>query len=165
MTEEIKKEIKGFCAAAAIYMAVCAYFTYVGMTCGTSAGCTVTFDSLEYGSMREAFLGLSTGCAFDIAAFMLIALAANSRLKGAITAAVLSIRSAAFGCAVSFVMANSVSAVAIAPMAAFCCVSLLVMLYSMVLKNVGADPLGRCILYLIVTGGAVMLKLLPMALV
>ena len=164
MAEEIKKSIKKFTIIAAVYLFASAYFMYLGLNSCQSAGYAVFFREPQFEGIREAVSYLSGRCAFDIACFTLVAVTPRPFVCIFATTAVLALRSCAVGAAVAFLSANCVAASSVASVIAFSAVSILVMLFSFCLMLRENNTLVRVVIYLLVTGGAVLLRSIPLAL-
>lgn len=164
MTEEISLETKKTAASLAWLIAVSLLFIWLGAKNAAVGGYAVMFDKTEFVSIREAVMSLSVKCAADIAMILAVTLVSKPVVSLAVASAVLGGRGVALGICVAFCAKNAVDTSAVAMVVSFAMVSVLIALYTVLINRIRAGAAVRIGLYLLTTGAASMLRLLPVML-
>ena len=165
MTGRIKSKPQNSIICFVWLLAVSIFSISVGLKLTCLAGQTIAFDKVGYDSIKEAIVGLSVRCAVDVVSFLLITVASKPYASVALSSVILVMRGVALGASASFCAVNAISAASVAMMISFALVSLLMLIYAVF---VSGSRLGFCLhllIYLLVTGAAALLRLLPVMLI
>ena len=162
MTEEMKNETKLTVFSLVWLAALSVFFISLGVRMSDISGYAVTFNKIEYESVKDMILKVSVECAADVAMFLLIALSAKPFLSLASASVILMLRGFALGVCASFCAENAVSAASVAMIISFAMVSALMLLYTLLINRIRSGAAVRLGLYLLTTGAAALLRALPM---
>ncbi len=161
MTEEITRETKVSVVGFVWLSLVSAFFVWLGVKISAVSGYAVVFDKTEFEGVREMILSLSLRCAADVAMFFIVTIASRPVASVAAASAALSVRGLALGSSAAFCAENAVSSSAVAMIASFAMVSVIMLLYTVFINNIKLGAAARVGLYLLTTGAAAMLRILP----
>jgi len=162
MTEEMKNETKIAVFSFVWLAALSIFFISLGVRMSDISGYAVTFNKIEYESVKDMILKVSLECAADVAMFLLIAVSAKPFVSLASSSLALMLRGFALGVCASFCAENAVSSTSVAMIISFAMVSVLILLYTVFINRIRSGAAARLGLYLLTTGAAVLLRILPM---
>ncbi len=161
MTEEAKNKTLFRVFSLVWLVAMSIFFISVGLKLCISSGYTVVYEKNQYESVREMILGMSLECAVDVASFLLITIAYKAYTSVAISSVILALRGLSLGIGASFCAENAVSSNTVVLLISFAMVSALMIIYTVFSNGTKLTVAARCAIYLIVTGAAAIIRLLP----
>ncbi len=165
MTEEIKNKPQISILYFVWLAAVSAFCVSIGLKLSEMNGYIILFNRIQYDGLREMILKLSAECAADVASFLIITIASRPYASTAASSVIIALRGFSIGTCASFCAENAVSAASVAVIISYAMVSFLMMLYSVFVSRVDCGWQMRLLAYLLVTGTAALLRVLPMLLI
>ncbi len=162
MAEKINLENKKTVLFTVWLVSVTAVFLWLGVKESPMGGNTVKFDGVSLSGVREALVGLSVNCGRELLVFLAVTLASRPIASILAASVVLAVRGLALGTAAAFCSVNSVPANSVAVMLSYAMISVLIIIYTVIRSRGDCDKAVLTGLYFIMTGAAVLLKMLPL---
>ncbi len=165
MTEENKNQTKIIIFSFIWLAAISVFFVSLGIRLNGESGYAVSFNTVRYEGVKEAIMSVAMYCAIDIAMFLLITISVKPLVSLSFASVIMMLRGLALGACATFCAENAVSAASVAMLISYAVISVLLLIYTVMVNRVNAGAGVRLVLYLLVTGTAVILRAIPMQLV
>ena len=161
----MKAESKIFALSFVWLIAVSVFFMWLGVRMPVDGGRIVAFEEISFDSARDMVMSMALKCMADLSMFLLISLTSRPLINVFVASAMMAFRGIALGISSAYCAENAVGAASVVMIISFAMISALLLIYTLIINRVKSGVAVRVGLYLIATGAAVMLRLLPMMLI
>ena len=144
----------------AVLLILFSVFVYVGTTLDTVSGKQIVFDNADV-SFADKVNDILASSVADIIPLAVITLLSHPASSLAFSAAAVSYRGLALGCAAVFAARNSVSIATVAYIASFAFISLAILAYSLVINKSKLSRVNTLLVYAFASGTLVLLRAMP----
>lgn len=165
MTEENRNQTKISVFSFVWLVVISLFFVSLGIKLHGESGYTIAFDTVKYENIKDMIMSVSLECMADIAMFLLVTVSAKPVVSLVTASLVLVFRGVTLGTCATFCAENAVNSASVAMIISYAMISAILLLYTVAVNRINSGVNVRLVLYLLVTGTAVALRVLPMLLV